>query len=239
MHERRHGVYMPGLEIDEARDVKMRFQALPAPNPRLQRTRSRSPLSRQPLGRGSVTLVLVVAATCLAACEYSGRASLDPATRLAKSESDVARARGGYERWIALDDASLLNAEVGSVTKAKAYAEELLTTAPKYLEDWNYGNAIHKGNLTLGLVSLKRGDLKAAEERLLAAGRTRGSPQLDSFGPNMVLAKALVEAGERDAVVAYFDLCAKFWKMDYGKLEQWKERVRSGAVPDFGANLYY
>jgi hypothetical protein len=158
---------------------------------------------------------------------------------LAKSESDVARARGEYERWIALDDASLLNAEVGSLTKAKAYAEELLTTALKYREDWNYGNAIHKGNLTLGLVSLKQGDLKAAEERLLAAGRTRGSPQLDSFGPNMVLAKGLIEAGERDAVVAYFDLCAKFWKMDNGKLEQWKERVRSGAVPDFGANLYY
>ncbi len=48
---------------------------------------------------------------------------------------------------------------------------------------------------------------------LIAAGKSPGSPQMDSFGPNMTLAKDLLEKGERDAVLEYFMRCRKFWKM--------------------------
>jgi len=40
----------------------------------------------------------------------------------------------------------------------------------------------------------------------------------NSFGPNVSLAKDLLEKGERDTVVEYFEACKKFWKMDRGIL---------------------
>jgi hypothetical protein len=168
-----------------------------------------------------------------------GLSALNPKQRLTKAEADLAAASDGYKRWLALADAAMMNVEVGSAEKAKAYAQELLRLAPKYPKDWNYGNAVHKGNLALGRVALREGDIEGAKKFLLAAGRTPGSPQLNSFGPNMTLAKELLEKGERAAVLEYFQLCAAFWKMDYGKLREWSALVKEGLVPDFGANLLY
>ena len=88
-------------------------------------------------------------------------------------------------------------------------------------------------------MALRQGNLDAAKAYLLAAGKTPGSPQLGSFGPNMSLAKDLLEAGERKTVMSFFDECHAFWKMDYGKLKQWSDQVNLNRVPDFGANLVY
>jgi hypothetical protein len=86
---------------------------------------------------------------------------------------------------------------------------------------------------------LRTGDTEGAKKFLLEAGRTPGSPQLDSFGPNMTLAKELLGKGERSAVLEYFGLCGKFWKMGGDKLREWGALVKDGLVPDFGANLLY
>jgi hypothetical protein len=128
--------------------------------------------------------------------------------------------------------------QAGDMVKAKAFATELLSdaTEPK---DWNYGNAIHDGNMVLGLVALKQGSTSSAVEYLLAAGKTSGSPQLGSFGPNMTLANALIDAGQGTAVLQYFDECRGFWKMGGQKLDDWSAMVRGGGKPDFGANLLY
>ncbi|HVN17324.1 MAG TPA: hypothetical protein VMU05_01080, partial [Dongiaceae bacterium] len=104
---------------------------------------------------------------------------------------------------------------------------------------WNYGNAIFYGNVVLGHVALQRGDLEQAGHYLLAAADTPGSPQLDSFGPNMVLAKELLDNGQSDVVLQYFALCKNFWKRDRGRLDEWSATVREGKVPDFRANLDY
>ncbi len=37
----------------------------------------------------------------------------------------------------------------------------------------------------------------------------------------------------------YFELCGKFWKMDYGQLKHWSNQVNAGETPEFGANLVY
>lgn len=74
---------------------------------------------------------------------------------------------------------------------------------------------------------------------LRAAGETPGSPQLNSFGPNMTLAKDLLERGERDAVLAYFEACRVFWKMGGNSLDAWRQDVEAGRIPNFGANLRY
>ena len=55
----------------------------------------------------------------------------------------------------------------------------------------------------------------------------------------MSLAKDLLEAGERQAVLIFLDECRVFWKMDNGRLQQWADQVNSDRMPDFGSNLLY
>jgi thiol-disulfide isomerase/thioredoxin len=54
-----------------------------------------------------------------------------------------------------------------------------------------------------------------------------------SFGPNWDLAQELVNEGEQDTVLAYIDLCRKFWQSDRGRLDTWAAAIRSGASPNF------
>lgn len=130
--------------------------------------------------------------------------------------------------------------ENGEIENAKSYAKSLLEQAEKIgNKNWNYGNALHVANFTLGRIALVDGKTDEAKRYLLESGKTPGSPQLNSFGPNMVLAKELLEKEEREAVIQYFELCAKFWKEDDGKLNAWKTKMLNGEMPDFGANLRY
>lgn len=143
------------------------------------------------------------------------------------------------ERFWALGHAAKNAFNAGEKTDAKKYAEELARLAPQFKTDWNYGNAIQDANLVLGRLALAEGNLKEAKQRLLDSADSKGSPQMNSFGPNMSLAKDLLAKGEKDAVLAYFELCGKFWSMGTARLKQWTEDVKKGATPDFGANLVY
>jgi len=96
-------------------------------------------------------------------------------------------------RYYALAD--LAKSEVNKdLSKAEDFAKELLHLSSIESRDWNYGNAIHIGNMVLGQVALRKGEIEKAEMYLLRSGQTPGSPQLDTFGPNMSLAKELLEA---------------------------------------------
>jgi len=105
--------------------------------------------------------------------------------------------------------------------------------------DWNHDNNIHHGHTILGLVAIGRGDVKTARSELTLSGAVTGSPQLKSVGPQMTLAKALLDRGDKEAVINYFAACEKFWRMDWGKLKKWTKMVRAGERPDFGGNLIY
>jgi tetratricopeptide (TPR) repeat protein len=128
--------------------------------------------------------------------------------------------------------------EANDLTTAAARANELLERSKEFPADWNFGNATHKAHSALGRVALAADDVANAKAHLLAAGRIHGSPQLNSFGPSMVLARDLLDAGERDVVIEYFELCRRFWRMDYNRLTVWTTAVRNGEQPDFGANLF-
>jgi len=137
-----------------------------------------------------------------------------------------------------LDDLAKTAFEVGETNKARLYAEKMLQEAPLQQKGWNRGNDIFFGNLILGRLALKAGDVEQAKHYLVEAGKTSGSPQLNSFGPNMTLAKELLEKGQTEVVLEYFDLCAKFWRYQ-PRLTEWTTTVKQGAIPDFGANLDY
>mgnify|MGYP001338125743 CR=1 FL=1 len=119
---------------------------------------------------------------------------------------------------------------------AKAFATKMLDDDTA---DWNRGNRIHHGNLILGQIALSDGNVDEAKSRLLLAGKTTGSPQLNSFGPSMLLAKEFLERGETEVVLEYFELCKKFWASPNRRLEQWADDVKSNRNPQFGGNLAY
>lgn len=133
--------------------------------------------------------------------------------------------------------------ELSKQIHGKEY-ELAASTAKKYLEEsryyrcnWNFGNAIHDAHLALGMNALHRGDVSAAAEFLFLAGRSPGSPQLNSFGPeDMSLAKAMLEAGRKDAVAAYLWGVGRFWKEDGGLVERWKLDLAAGRNPDLDAD---
>ena len=127
----------------------------------------------------------------------------------------------------------------GEYEDSKAMALELLATSESWKKDWNYGNAVHVANLVLGRLELRDGNKEKAAEYLLAAGRTPGSPQLNSFGPDMLFAKEMLAADETDAVLNYLELCSKFWERKQGRTNHWRAEIKTGIVPDFGANLRY
>ena len=167
-------------------------------------------------------------------------APVDPfVRRKQKHESALATMKKPQQRFYTLTETAVFAVDNKQWDKAEKYAHELLKLAPKFPKDWNYGNAIHKGHLVLGHVALHRNEMATAKAELLAAGKTPGSPQLDTFGPNMSLAKALTEKGETKIVIAYFDECSRFWAPRFSKLSEWRDDVMAGRTPDFGANLVY
>jgi tetratricopeptide (TPR) repeat protein len=153
-------------------------------------------------------------------------------------ESGIQKATA-EQRFYELGDLATSALEAGDAAKAEQYASELLQDAQAFKTNWNYGNAVHKGNIVLGRIALQRHDIEGAKKYLLLAGETPGSPQLDSFGPNMTLAKGLLERGEQEVVISYLQSCEKFWKMGGVKLQSWIATVKAGGTPDFSANLDY
>ena len=143
---------------------------------------------------------------------------------------------GESRRDSLLEDLAKAAFAADQLDKARQYAELMLQNTEA---GWNYGNRVHHGHLVLGRIALREGNIEEAKSRLLTAGNTPGSPQLNSFGPNMTLAKTFLEIGERDVVLEYFELCSKFWKMHRGRLQEWGVLTEAGRIPDFGANLSY
>ncbi len=128
--------------------------------------------------------------------------------------------------------------EAGEVNKAQTWALESLSQGSTNKAGPSLADSTHHGHIVLGRIALLSGDLAEARQQLIQAGQTVGSPVLGSFGPNMMLAKELLEKGERDAVIQYFQECANFWK-NQSKLNEWTSTVKAGGIPNFGANLVY
>ncbi len=129
--------------------------------------------------------------------------------------------------------------------EVKGAAQEMLANNTD-VKSWNYGNVIYAANELLGRVALREGDMDAAKKYLLAAGKTKGSPQLNSFGPSFTLARELAEKGERDTVIEFLDLVGVFWanpdKAKEGnsrnvatdnrkQLDAWKQEIQNGRIP--------
>lgn len=183
------------------------------------------------------TLLVIFASFLLVACYRPVPAT--PKGRFYEALLELNTATTDEGRFYALTTLSKEAFVLGKYSDARKYALQLEALVPKFKGNWNYGNAIQDFNIVLGRLAVKDGNIKKASIYLLAAGHSPGSPQMDSFGPNMSLAKELLDQGEIKSVIEYFDLCRSFWKMDRGRLDLWTKEAQSGKTPNFDANLIY
>lgn len=162
------------------------------------------------------------------------------------------RALGAYEhqfaaihdqrerfRLLAGERLAALALEAVSPNLADWIAREMLRLAEAHPNDALFGDAVHQAHIALGRIALSNGERDAAVRHLLDAGRAPGKSNLNANGPSMRLARDLLNAGERAAVVEYLELCKPLW--DEGRREQvldrWIATIRAGRMPDFGRQL--
>ena len=128
------------------------------------------------------------------------------------------------ERTFLLEGLAEAAFRAGKYGDAQTHADAMLSAPPTRRNDESH---IHKANIVLGRVALAEDDVVTAKHHLLAAGKVSGAPTLGSFGPNMRLAAELLERGEQDVVLEYFELCSNFWPGD--KLKDWAALSKAAA----------
>ncbi|MCW9058385.1 MAG: hypothetical protein OQL11_05890 [Gammaproteobacteria bacterium] len=136
------------------------------------------------------------------------------------------------QRFYSLDDLITEAYTNNNFESAKELASEYLELAHIYRCNWNYGNAIHDANRILGLMSISSGYIDEAADYLLKAGKSAGSPQLDSFGPELDLANELLKRGKSNEVLSYLKDIRTFWEMDDGRIARWTKDIESGGQPE-------
>lgn len=164
------------------------------------------------------------------------QATVQPRNSVVFANADVVRRQA--QRAVALRDEPHRFDALGALAEkaltdgdtqlASAYAMQALLHLPVAPKSWNTGNLIYDAHTVLGHIALRAGDVAAAKRHLLAAARTPGSPQLNTFGPDMELAIDLLAAGERDAVIEYLELCKRFWQQAGSSLDEWQREIRDG-----------
>jgi hypothetical protein len=115
--------------------------------------------------------------------------------------------------------------------RASTAAAVVLRDASEFERTWQYGNSVHWGHIVLGKVALLKADVDTASTELVLAGHTPGSPQLNSYGPDLELAQGLMDLGRTEAVRDYLTQCKRFWDLDHGALDRWVAQISSNQIP--------
>ncbi|WP_235299614.1 hypothetical protein [Portibacter marinus] len=127
----------------------------------------------------------------------------------------------------------------GDYPMARAFVSVMLNLAEVEKGEWNYSNLIHISHTYLGLIHLAEENIEEAKKNLLKSINFKiGSPQLKSFGPNMMLAEQLLKVGEKEVVLEYLKKSGKIWYFIFSfyRLNKWRNQIRNNEIPDFGVN---
>jgi tetratricopeptide (TPR) repeat protein len=90
------------------------------------------------------------------------------------------------------------------------------------------GNLAFHANRILGHAALRRADIPAARQHLLACCSGGSSPQLGSFGPDWSLPCELLEHGERGVVLEFLKQCRSIWPGHEDDLDLWERQIQRG-----------
>jgi hypothetical protein len=134
------------------------------------------------------------------------------------------------DRFSVLHGAAYAGLRAHQDDRAEWFARELLGAASRHEGTWRYDDAVHHGNTVLGMVALRRGDVRAATDRLIASAQVGRDGSRGPLTLSLDLAGALLRANERDAVMQYLALCKKF--SSDPRLDQWIDDLKQGHVPN-------
>jgi len=95
-------------------------------------------------------------------------------------------------------------------------------------------SALQRSNTILGRVALRSGDIAGAKQYLLESSGPLAAKDVSVSGPTLVLAKELLQQGEREAVLQYLDNCLSLWPRGEGVLQLWIADIKNGKTPNFG-----
>ena len=115
----------------------------------------------------------------------------------------------------------------GQDAKAREYAE----LAVRDRSESDHFEHLHRGNIVLGKLALREGDLKEAKARLLGSAAAPSGSDIIWFQPDFALASSLLERGLKRAVLRYLRLWSKLRTDGQNKMEDLIVLVRSGRVP--------
>ncbi|MEN0038377.1 MAG: hypothetical protein AAGC78_14970 [Cellvibrio sp.] len=149
-----------------------------------------------------------------------------------KAVLEMRNTSGLKERHSAIPQAAKAAYMLGLFPEAKEWAEEMSELIKIVPKNWNYGNVIYYQNWVFGMLAFDSGDLDKAKYFLNLAASTVGSPQLNSFGPNMKLARNLLVSGESEAFLEFLNQVEIFWRHGKPWLEVWRNKVAQGAIPN-------
>lgn len=148
---------------------------------------------------------------------------------LAERERALELTTKPISRMFKMIDLPVAAFDAGYNDKARQYANEALKNA-KNVDELARVRLINTANTILGRIALKEGDTAKAIEHLKAAGNGGDARFRDIFEPEMDLARELLEKGEKDAVIAYLQMCGTFW--DKEATDNWIEEIKSGKTPE-------
>jgi len=113
------------------------------------------------------------------------------------------------------------------IDKAVNYANRVLTLSETHKEHFVFGFAVQAAHTTLGRVALKNGDVDKANYHLLQSlPRAADAQQMYIGQPERQLVAEIFDAGERESVLKWLDLCSSFVKV-----EEWREKIEKGESP--------
>jgi len=120
---------------------------------------------------------------------------------------------------------------------ARKLAQQALDAAPKFRDDPDYGTALFRANMTLGMVAMRvDGDAKAAAKYLLAASKAPATEELAYYPPYFTqkLPVLLLKYGGldgREAVIEFLETYGKIVKQSSYSLPSDAEKLRKGYMP--------
>lgn len=121
--------------------------------------------------------------------------------------------------------------EDGNLPEARQFAEELAKAPPQAQDIGLPGSATHQAHILLGLIYIRENRLDDAARNLQSAVRAPISRRMRLRGPDLRLAKGLLDQGRHPPVIEYLEWCKTFWPENDGKLDRWITELKAGRAP--------
>jgi hypothetical protein len=153
------------------------------------------------------------------------------------NDDPAARAAESYKRVLELThNASARESLAGDMAQAAFKVGDLSGAAELsriYLGSKDR-TATQRANTILGRVALRSGDVAGAKQYLMDSSGPQAEKDVSVSGPTLVLAKELLQQGERAAVLQYLDNCLSLWRRGENVLQLWIADIKNGKTPNFG-----